>query len=141
MRLSYYRMVSCSVSLWAVLWTFAVVFFLSLLGGFNCQPFVLDGAHLSPRGFQLPTFCAGWFSTPNLSCWLVLIRCNLSFSSGVSAAILLVHGYFCAVIFLSPQAFQLPFFHIRGYFSAGCSLASLSSAVSAASLYLHVVAE
>ena len=31
---------------------------------------------LSPRGFQLPTFCAGWFSTANLSCWLVLIGCS-----------------------------------------------------------------
>ena len=96
---------------------------------------------LSPRGFQLPTFRAGWFSTANLSCWLVLIRCNLSLTSGVSAAILLVHGYFSAVIFLSPQGFQLPFFCIHEYFSASCSLASLSSAVSAASPYLHVVAE
>ena len=52
----------------------------------------------SPQWFQLSTFCAGWFSsaiiffpsgvsTANLSCWVVLIRCNLSFSSGVSAAI------------------------------------------------------
>ena len=50
----------------------------------------------------------------------LMLRCNLlSLSSGVSAAILLIHGYF----------------------SAGCSLASLSWAVSAASLYLHVVAE
>ena len=65
--------------------------------------------------------------------------CNLSLSLGVSAAIL-VHGYFSAVIFLSPQGFQLPFFRVHGYFSAGCSLASLSWAVSAASLYLHVVA-
>ena len=55
---------------------------------------------LSPWGFQLPTFRAGWFSTANLSCWLVLIRCNLSLSSGVSATILPVHGYFSAVIFL-----------------------------------------
>ena len=80
---------------------------------------------LSPQEFQLPTFHAGWcssavtllhlpqwfqlpvyfacavtslssgVSTANLSCWLVLIRCNLS-----------------------PQGFQLPFFRVHGYFSA-----------------------
>ena len=98
-------MVSCSVSLWAVLGTFAVIFF------------------LSPRGFQLPTFCAGWGSSTlsllgcfncqpfvlvgsqllTVLCWLVLIRCNLlSLSSGVSAVILFVHEYFSAEIFLSP---------------------------------------
>ena len=96
MRLSFIDcgMASCSVSLWAVLGTFTVIFF------------------LSPWGFQLPTFRAGWCSTAaNLSCWLVLIHCNLlSLTLGVSAAILLVHGYFSAVIFLSPQGFQLPFF-------------------------------
>ena len=56
---------------------------------------------LFPRGFQLPTFWAGWcssaissfsflgVSTAKLSCWLVFIRCNLlSLSSGVSAGIL-----------------------------------------------------
>ena len=71
MRLSFIDcgMVSCSVSLWAVLGTFAVIF--PLLGGFSCQPFVLVGS-----------------LTANLSCWLVLIRCNL----------------------LSPWGFQLPFF-------------------------------
>ena len=144
MRLSFIdcRMVSCSVSHWAVLGTFAVISLspgvstaklscwlvlircnLSLSSGvFNCQPFVLVGS-------QLLTFRAGWCSSAVI------------FLSGVSAAVLLVHGYFSAVIFLSPQGFQLPFFCIHEYFSASCSLASLSSAVSAASPYLHVVAE
>ena len=47
---------------------------------------------LSPEGFQLPTFHAGWcssavllflsprVSTSNLVCWLVLVCCNLSLS-------------------------------------------------------------
>ena len=95
MRLSFIdcRMVSCSVSLWAVLGTFHCSLSLSLWG-FQLPIFRADWCSsavifLSPRGFQLPTFCAGWFSTANLSCWLVLIRCNLlSLSSGVSAAIL-----------------------------------------------------
>ena len=84
MRLSFIDcgMVSCSVSLWAVLGTFAVIF--PLLMGLNCQPFVLVGS-----------------LTANLLCWLVLIHCNLlSLSSGVLAAILLVHEYFSAEIFL-----------------------------------------
>ena len=125
MRLSFIDsgMVSCSVSLWAVLGTFAVIF--PLLGGFNCQPFVLVSS-----------------LTANLSCWLVLIHCNLfSLSSGVLAAILLVHEYFSAEIFLSPQGFHLPFFRVHGYFSACCSLASPSFAVSEVSAFLHVVAE
>ena len=133
MRLSFIDcgMVSCSVSLWAVLGTFAVIFF------------------LSPRGFQLPTFCAGWGSSAlsllggfncqpfvlvgsqllTVLCWLVLIRCNLlSLSSGVSAVILFVHEYFSAEIFLSPQGFQLPFFRVHGRLQPGLSLlGSLSS--------------
>ena len=87
MRLSFIDcgMVSCSVSLWAVLGRFAVIF--PLLGGFNCQPFMLVGS-----------------LTADLSCWLVLIHCNLlSLSLGVLAAILLVHEYFSAEIFISSR--------------------------------------
>ena len=66
---------------------------------------------LSPWGFQLPTFRAGWCSSS--------VIFFLSPRGFCSAAILLVHGYFSAVIFLPPQGFQLPFFRV----SAGCSLA------------------
>ena len=134
---------SPALSVSAVLGTFAVIFFLSPWG-FQLSTFHAGWGSfvviffLSLRGFQLPTFHAGWFSTANLSCWLVLIhflspwRFQLPFFSFTSTFLLKS---------FSPQGFQLPFFCVHGYFSADCSLASPSSAVSAVSLYLHVVAE
>ena len=106
MRLSFIDcgMVSCSISLWAVLGTFAVIF--PLLGVFNCQPFVLVGS-----------------STANLSCWLVLICCNrlsprgfqLPFFSFTSTFLLksLLKGFSCHSFaftgtFLPAAAWPLP---------------------------------
>ena len=73
------------------------------LGGFNCQPFMLVGAHpcdlLSISGVSAANpscwlvltsaviFLSSGGSTANLSCWLMLIRCDLLSLSGVSAAI------------------------------------------------------
>ena len=65
------------------------------------------------------------------------IRCNLlSLSSGVST-FMLVGAHLLSLSSRVSAAILL----IHGYFSAGCSLASPSSAVSAVSIYLHVVAE
>ena len=123
MRLSFIDcgMVSCSVSLWAVLGTFAVIF--PLLGGFNCQPFMLVGS-----------------LTANLSCWLVLIHCNLSLTSGVLAAILLVHEYFSAEIFLL-KGFSYHFFAFTGTFlpAAAWALPPLQSQKSVPSCYSRIV--
>ena len=97
---------------------------------------------LSPRGFQLPTFRAGWFSSAVmffLSPWgfkLPTFRAGwcssavifyLFFSRGFQLPFFHVHGYFSAVIFfLSPRGFQLPLVHIHGYFIyASCSCADL----------------
>ena len=94
--------------------------FVSLSSGVSAAslPYAVT-SFLSRQGFHLLTFRAGWCSSAvifllggvspaNLSCWLVLICCNLvSLSSGVSAASL---SLIC------------------------CNLVSLSSGVSAASL-------
>ena len=83
-------------------WCSSVVILFLSPRGFQLPVYLSSAvtSFLSPRGLQLPTFHAGWcstvvilpffslgVSTANLSCWLVLIRCNLaSLSSGVSAA-------------------------------------------------------
>ena len=67
---------------------------------------------LSPEGFQLPTFHAGWcssavllflsprVSTSNLVCWLVLVCCNLSLLRVSAASLSLIH---CNVVSLSSE--------------------------------------
>ena len=90
-------MVSCSVSLWAVLGTKVLARWASIgstsCGDDNSWP----AASLSLMCCNLVSLTSG-VSTANLSCWLAVIRCNLvSLSSGVSAAVLLCSGYFSTV--------------------------------------------
>ena len=82
---------------------------------------------LSPRGFQVPTFCAGWCSSA--------VIFLLSFRGFTCQPFVPVAWCSSTVIFLlSLRGFQLPFFHVHGYFSAVLNLRSLSSGVSAAIL-------
>ena len=103
------RVSTANLSHWLVLIPSAVTLFLSpqefqllvyLSSAVTQLPVYLSFAvtsFLSPRGSQLPTFCAGWCSLLGFSCQLSLIRFNLvSLSSGI----------------------QLPFFHVHGYCSA-----------------------
>ena len=115
--------------------SFAVIFF---LWGFNFQPYTLVDASstviffLSPQGFQLPTFCAGWCSSAISSFSFLGVQLPTFRAGWFSSAVIFFlsprgfqlpsfHACWCSstvIFFLSPRGFQLLLFRVHGYFSA-----------------------